>query len=169
MDRNSLFASLAALTGGLRPGPGVRDSDLEEARTLSAYEILRGRGVALTTARSLGDIPIADPDDPADASALLDIADSAIAGLAKDPNIIADVRIFRREHPILTAQLRDSVPPWAAGGAVERTLGPLLDAAGRPYWFDIRRILRQVHVTGGPGGAVLLVLPLTGLPLSGAN
>jgi hypothetical protein len=162
MDHASLLLNLSALSGGLRPGRGARDSDLQEALALSAYEILRGRGAGLT-ARPFGDassLYSPAPAGPVDASAFVNIAESAIAGLAADPAAFADIRVFRREHPILTPQLPDSVPSWAAGWAVERTLGPFLDAAGRSYWFDIRRILHQVQVTGGPGGIVLLIVPL---------
>ncbi|HKA06405.1 MAG TPA: hypothetical protein VKD71_04050, partial [Gemmataceae bacterium] len=102
-------------------------------------------------------------------STLFSIADSVIGELAENPAAFADIRIFRREYPILTAQLPGSVPPWAAGWAVERTLGPFSDIAGRPYWFDIRRILRQVKVTGGPGGTILLLIPLATFPEPKAN
>ena len=117
MDCDSLFADLSALTGELRPGPGARDGDLQEARTLTAYDILQGRGAARTTALPFGYTSVVSgtgPADPTDASALLNIAESAIAGLAANPAAFADIRIFRREHPILTPQLPDSVPPWAA-------------------------------------------------------
>jgi hypothetical protein len=171
MDRESLFASLSTLTGGLRPGPGARNADLEEARTLSAYEILRGRGAALTIIRPLGGSTTIStgPADSADATSIFSVADSALAGLAKNPSAFADARIFRRENPILTPLLPDSVPPWAVGWAVERTLGPFLDAAGRLYWFDIRLIHAGVQVTGGPGGTVLLVIPSTAFPAPAAN
>jgi hypothetical protein len=172
MDRDSLFAALFALTGGLRPGPGVSNADLEEARVLSAYEILSGRGTVVTAARPFADPPSLvgpAPADSADTSTLLTISDSAVAGLAANPAVFADIRLYRREQPVLTPQLPDSVPPWAAGWAVERTLGPFLDLAGRRFWFDIRRILSQVQVVGGPGGIVLLVIPLAGLPQPSAT
>jgi hypothetical protein len=133
---------------------------------LAAYEILRGRGGALTTTLPFGDsftISAAAPADAAETAALLSVADSAIAELGKSPNAFQDVRIFRRTQPVLTPQLPDSVPPWAGGWAVERTFGPFVDASGRQYWFDIRRILRQVEVTAGPGGTVLLVIPHAGI------
>jgi hypothetical protein len=168
MDRDSLFAGLSALTAGLQPGgPGAREGDLEHVRTLLAYEMLRGRGAASATLASFAPLSSISGADPAETSALLNIAASAIAEMAKDPAASADVRVFRRETPVLTPQLPNSVPPWAAGWQVDRTLGPFLDTTGRSYWFDIRRIFRQVQVTGGPGGVVLFVIPLAGFPHAG--
>src|ERR1700739_1524140 len=118
MDRSSLLFSLSAVTGGLRPAPGTRDGDLQEARTLAAYEILNGRSAALTAARLFPDrsgLTSPAPSDAVNARALVTIAESAIAGLAANSSAFADIRLFRREHPILTPQLPDSVPPWAAG------------------------------------------------------
>ena len=171
MDRESLLASLSALSGGLRPGPGASNADLEEARTLSAYEILRGRSAALATLHPFGGSATisSGPVDPADARSIFNIADSALAGLTKNPSAFADIRIFRRENPILTPLLPDSVPSWAVGWAVERTLGPFQDTAGRLYWFDVRLIHAEVQVTGGPVGTVLLVIPSTAFPAPAAN
>jgi hypothetical protein len=166
MDRDSLAVGLSTLIGGLQPAPGVSAGDLHEVRLLAAYEILRGRGAALTTILPFGDsstISAAAPADAAETAALLSVADSAIAELSRNPTAFEDVRVFRRTQPVVTPQLPDSVPPWASGWAVERTFGPFVDAAGRRYWFDIRRILRQVEVTAGPGGTVLLVIPHAGI------
>ena len=114
MDRESLLASLSALSGGLRPGPGASNADLEEARTLSAYEILRGRGAAFgycPPVLRLRPTISSGPVDPSDARSIFNIADSALAGLTKNPSAFANIRIFRRENPILTPLLPDSVPP----------------------------------------------------------
>lgn len=166
MDQEFLVAGLSALFGGLRPSPGVGTGDLHEVRLLAAYEILRGRGAAMMTTPPFGGsstISAAAPADAAETTALLDIADAVIAELGRNANAFEDVRVFRRTQPVLTPQLPDSVPPWASGWAVEHTFGPFVDAAGQRYWFDIRRILRQVEVTAGPGGIVLLVIPLAGI------
>jgi hypothetical protein len=155
MDRDSLVLGLSAVIGGLKPAPGVGAGDLHEVRLLAAYEILRRRGAELTTTPPFGDsstISAAAPADAAETTALLGVADAVIAELGRNANAFEDVRVFRRTQPVLTPQLPDSVPPWASGWAVERTFGPFVDAAGRRYWFDIRRILRQVEVTAGPGG-----------------
>ena len=165
MDRDLLAGGLSTLIGGLQAAPGVTASDLHEARLLVAYEILRGRGAALKTTLPFGDsstISAATPAAAAETAAFLSIADSAIAELGRNPNALADLRVFCRTQPVLTPQLPDSVPPWASGWAVERTFGPFVDVAGRRYWFDTRRILRQVEVIGGPSGIVLVVIPQAG-------
>jgi hypothetical protein len=166
MDRDLLAAGISTVTGGLRPGSGVSADDLAEVRRLVAHEILRGRADALTPPTPFGDtssvIAVA-PEVADEPTQLASLADSAIAELASDPNAFEDVHVYRRAQPVLTPQLADSVPPWAGGWAVERTLGPFVDAADRRYWFDIRRILRQVQVIGAPGGVVLAVIPHAGV------
>src|SRR5208282_4723055 len=99
MDRDSLAVGLSTLIGGLQPAPGVSAGDLHEVRLLATYEILRGRGAALTTIPPFGDsstINAAAPADAAETAALLSVANSAIAELSRNPNAFEDIRVFRR-------------------------------------------------------------------------
>jgi hypothetical protein len=173
MDPASLLANLSAVTGGLKPSPGVSAADLDEIRTLCAFEILRGNGSFLSPPVSF-DNPsslsgASATVSPAETAALSRVGESAISALAKDNATYADTRVFRRAQPVLTPQLPDSIPAWAAGWAVARTIGPFVDGAGRSFWFDLRHIVRQVQVTGGPGGLVLFTMRLAGHPQPGAK
>jgi len=160
LDRDSLVDDLHALTGGLQPAAGASAAELHEVRRLVAREILRGRRAALTATPPYEDSSTYAPRwDTAEIDALRHIADAVGAELGKGAG--DDERLFRRTQPVLTPQLPDSVPPWACGWAVERTLGPFVGEGGRSYWFDVRRIAPQIQLVG-EFGLVLAVIPHPG-------
>ena len=45
-------------------------------------------------------------------------------------------RVFIRDTPIRNAQVKTSVPAWAAGAAVDKTIGPFTNKDGRKLWYD---------------------------------
>src|SRR5690242_12342783 len=55
-----------------------------------------------------------------------------------------EYRVFAREVPVRSTQLHASVPLWAGGAAVDRTIGPLTNRDGRQFWFDFFRIEKLV-------------------------
>src|SRR5262249_12004807 len=66
----------------------------------------------------------------------------------------------RREMPVRTTQNPASVPLWAAGLAVDHTLGPFVDPVGKLYWFDFFRRVRTVTVARGTD--LFLQIPVRG-------
>ena len=76
---------------------------------------------------------------------------------AQASGIEADFRVFGREVPVRSTQLQASVPLWAGGAAVERTIGPLTRKDGRQIWFDFFRIERLValYIQGQSNPALL--------------
>lgn len=69
-------------------------------------------------------------------------------------------RVFRREVPVRTSQYAASVPKWAAGQAVDHTLGPFKDSLGKLFWFDFYR--RVHYVTVARGTDIFLQVPIAG-------
>ena len=55
-----------------------------------------------------------------------------------------ELRVFVRDVPIRTTQMSGSIPLWAGGAAVEKTLGPFASKDGRQLWFDFFKITRLV-------------------------
>lgn len=53
-------------------------------------------------------------------------------------------RVFRREVPVREQLLHQSVADWAAGAAVDHSLGPFNSADGRQFWFDFYRIEKLI-------------------------
>ena len=47
-----------------------------------------------------------------------------------------NIRAFRREVPFINSQVKGSVPPWARGAKIGKTIGPLSDLQGRKFWWD---------------------------------
>lgn len=71
----------------------------------------------------------------------------------KDP----EYRVFVREVPVRSTQINGSVPNWAGGAAVEKTIGPFVNADGRRFWFDFYRIEKLValYIQGKSNPALL--------------
>ena len=71
----------------------------------------------------------------------------------KDP----EYRLFIRETPAVSAQLQGSIPEWAAGAAIDKTVGPFVNADGRDVWFDFYKIEKLValYIQGKPQPVLL--------------
>jgi hypothetical protein len=165
MDRQLLSSKLIDLTGSLLPSPNASITDLQDVRRSLAFSLSREQPEPKEL-RSLVETFNQAPIEQIEfsiVSELQEIADQTINELKERPTESPEFRIFRRELPILTSQYTASVPPWAAGLAIERTIGPFIDLSGRPVWFDFYRIVPQVQVIRLPGAQPFLILPLRGL------
>lgn len=74
----------------------------------------------------------------------------------------ADLRVFVREVPVRSTQMKGSVPLWAGGAALEKTIGPFHSKDGRKIWFDFFRIERLIalYIEGRPDPAILFNVSL---------
>ncbi|MEO8116417.1 MAG: hypothetical protein ABI653_02135, partial [Bacteroidota bacterium] len=75
-------------------------------------------------------------------------------------NEIPAIRVFRREVPFHSSQLKSSAPDWARGASVSETIGPITGAQGRPVWFDIYKIEKGVKIYLQGAGQPALILSL---------
>lgn len=139
-----LLAQLAALVGDLQSGPSTSEADLAEVRRLAADAV------------RLSPVPIASSPTVTMRAELDELAPLLSAAPAR-----SDVMISRRELPVFSTQPSASLPAWASGRAIERTLGPFRDRLGRNVWIDVFRIVRQVRFVRTAGGAPFLSLPVT--------
>jgi len=71
------------------------------------------------------------------------------------------LQVFRREVPVVSGLSSASVPSWAAGMAIDHTIGPLKDSNGRLYWFDFYPVVQRVSVVFGT--TATLQVPITGV------
>ncbi len=71
-------------------------------------------------------------------------------------------RVFVRDTPIRSGQLKTSTPDWAKGAAVSNTIGPFLSKDGRKLWYDFYKIeeLIPLYIQGNPNPAVLFYTPV---------
>src|SRR5574337_438228 len=74
----------------------------------------------------------------------------------------ANLRVFVREVPVRSTQIKGSVPLWAGGAALEKTIGPFFNKDGRKIWFDFFRIERLIalYIDGRPNPAILFNVSL---------
>ncbi len=70
------------------------------------------------------------------------------------------VRVFKREVPFISSQVKGSVPDWARGAEIIKTSGPYNNADGRRFWFDFYRIIPVVKVWLQGAAQPFILLPL---------
>ena len=74
--------------------------------------------------------------------------------------IDTNIRVFRRETPFISSQLRGSVPDWARGADIINTIGPVVNRDGRRLWFDFYKIIPVVQVWLQGASQPFILLPL---------
>lgn len=69
----------------------------------------------------------------------------------------SDLRVFVRDVPVRTTQVKGSVPAWAAGATPVHTAGPFKNKEGRQVWFDFYRIekLIALYIQGQTSPVIL--------------
>lgn len=72
-------------------------------------------------------------------------------------NISNDLKVFQRESPVRSPIASRSVPTWAGGAAVEKTIGPFINLDGRRVWFDFFKVEKLValYETGAAMPSIL--------------
>jgi len=72
-------------------------------------------------------------------------------------------RVFRREVPFASSQVKGSVPDWARGAKAEKTIGPLINVHGQQNWFDLYKIFTgvQLFLQGAAQPALVLTLKIS--------
>ena len=103
------------------------------------------------------DLFFADTIAPGELARLKNLAGRAVKEAGKEP-----LRVFVRDVPVWSTQIKGSVPLWAGGAAVEKTAGPFFNKDGRKIWFDFYRIEKLValYIAGRPDPAILFNVSL---------
>ncbi len=57
-----------------------------------------------------------------------------------------ELKAFVREVPVRSTQIKASVPAWAAGAKVEKTIGPLTKVDGRVIAIDFYRVTKLIAI-----------------------
>lgn len=162
-----VLSRLAVLAGDLQPTEHSTPNDLEFARSILAQALAHDQVEPVARPaimRRLAEAELAAMTQPLAAGELLPHVERAQAATTT-PEFL----IHRREVPVLTTQNPGSLPTWAAGREIERTLGPFRDAMGRLVWFDLFRIVRQFNLVRTLGSAPFLIVPLRGLVFGGTQ
>src|SRR5512145_404213 len=176
MERVELLERLAALSGDLTPERGVSPEQLTELRALLARELRETRVTPAPAPKRL----VAAAPDRLDWSTVSPELRSELERAVEFPlppaerpepgaEPLAGIRVARRTVPFRSSTEIDSVPDWAGGRAVDRTLGPFRELHGRPVWFDIFVPVRKVSLVRAPSSAPLLTFPLRGFLLGAST
>lgn len=161
MNTQQVNELLGNLSGHLQVGARQETAGLQQlqdmlGRSLLADDVAQIKGSRFAFENA--DLFLAEQISPERAAALKIIAEQKTAENAPAP----EFRMFLREVPVRSTQLHASVPLWAGGAKVERTLGPFTNIDGRQFWFDFFRIEKLValYVQGSPDPALLFHVSL---------
>ena len=68
-----------------------------------------------------------------------------------------DYRVFIRDVPVRTTQVKGSVPDWAAGANPIKSIGPFLNKEGRKIWVDLFKVekLIALYIQGQTAPVIL--------------
>ncbi len=84
-----------------------------------------------------------------------------IQAVKKDEQQIDNsIRVFRREVPFVSSQVKGSVPDWGRGARVTKSIGPLINRDGRKFWFDLYRTIPVVQLWLQGAAQPFMLLPL---------
>jgi len=162
-ERSVLLDRLTTLTGDLRPSAGASLEQLAEARVVVARAVAAEQAESITRetkVRPAIDLPTIAAEHRAGIEAAVD---AVVRVPEKAPRFL----VARREVPVSATGVHDISPAWAAGRAIDSSIGPFLDAVGRPVWIDLFRIVMQTRLVRTAGGAPFLTVPLQGLAVGG--
>ncbi|MDG1276723.1 MAG: hypothetical protein P8O16_05535 [Algoriphagus sp.] len=68
------------------------------------------------------------------------VVKEAVKVQEKEPN----TKVFVREIPIRTSQIKSSVPAWAVGAKVDKTIGPITRVDGLQVFLDVYRVEKLI-------------------------
>lgn len=158
--QQQLFDLLAGVSGHFRvtsPQEERSIRSLQEtlARVLPGEDITAVKGSFFSVENS--DLFFTDTIAPQQLQGLKDLATRAL----EEPRT-ADLRVFVRDAPVRSAQMKGSLPLWAGGAAPQTTMGPFFNKDGRKIWFDFYRVERLValYIDGRPDPAILFNVSL---------
>lgn len=81
--------------------------------------------------------------------------------LKTEPSLVdTEIRVFRREMPVRSSQLRGSVPDWARGAESVESVGPIITRDGRRFYYDFYRVIPVVQVWLQGAARPFILLPL---------
>jgi hypothetical protein len=158
--QGQLFALLAGLSGHLQATSPQEERSIRSlqetlARVLPDEDISTVKSSFFSVENS--DLFFTDTIAPQELQGLSDLAAQAV----KEPRI-ADLRVFVRDLPVRSTQMKGSLPLWAGGAAPQTTVGPFLNKDGRKIWFDFYLIQKLValYIDGRPDPAILFNVSL---------
>ena len=159
MNENSLLALLARLCGDISINDNQDTNAIMELQQAVASAIINEPGLSFSNSFQFEQLDNFSTHhlDTADLQHL----NNVLQGVQENQQLIdTTIRVFRRRVPFVSSQLRDSVPEWARGAQISKTLGPFTGRDGIKYWFDLYRIIPVVQVWLQGAAQPFILLPL---------
>lgn len=161
MTKQKLHDLLSRVTGHLTTGSLREDKNLQKLHQSLSRSLLSEDAQQLKSSNfqfENADLLSAANVSPEVTSALHAVTEQQSSTSGKAP----EYRAFVREVAVRSVQLPASVAPWAAGAAVDHTIGPFSNKDGRQFWFDFFKIERLValYVDGNAEPALLFNVSL---------
>lgn len=134
---------LSRLTGHIATGPLSEDKNLQSLHHSLSKSLLPEDVLQLKS--NTFQFESADFLSPSRVPAEISRALEGILEQQASPTAdLPAYRVFLREVGIRSVQIPGAVPSWAAGSAVDHTLGPFTSIDGRLHWYDFYQIQRLV-------------------------
>jgi hypothetical protein len=159
MNENSLLALLARLCGDISINDNQDTNAILELQQAVASAIINEPALSFSNSFQFEQLDNFSTHhlDTTDLQHL----NNVLQGVQENQHLIdTAVRVFRRRVPFISSQLRDSVPEWARGAHIAKTLGPFIGRDGIKYWFDLYRIIPVVQVWLQGAAQPFILLPL---------
>ncbi len=160
IDQENLFNLLSNLTGHLQASSKKEEKSIQDLQQNLAGMLL-GENINSVKNNILSyensDLFFSNKVPASRLNKLKDIS-AKVAKEASESNS----RVFLRESPVRSSQIRSSIPVWAQGAAVEKTLGPFTNKDGKKVWFDFYKIekLIALYLEGENDPAILFNVSL---------
>ena len=135
MNEHPLLAQLVQLTGEFIANNHPSTSQLQEFQSSIATSLLQEQpaDTIQQTFQFQNTANYATADLKADDLQALNKVLEAAAANKTDEHI----RVFQREVPFVSSQVKSSVPEWAHGAEILKSIGPLINKEGRQIFLDL--------------------------------
>ena len=145
MGYEQLSALLSSLTGHLDSKDESEEHTLNDLQQAAANALLQQHPSTISNQRfsfSTSDLFSKEKIGKAKLSKIEELAKGAVESIGDAENL----RMFVRDVPVRTTQIAGSVPDWAAGATLERSIGPFITAWGVWRWFDFYRVEKLIAI-----------------------
>ncbi len=159
MNENSLLALLARLCGDITANDNHDAGALFQMQQVVAAAIINEPALPVTSSFQFEQVDNFSTHH-LDAGGLQQLNDVLQGVQENQQPSDSNIRVFRRQIPFISSQLKGSVPDWGRGGNIINTFGPFTNRDGRRFWFDLYRIIPVVQVWLQGAAQPFLLLPL---------
>jgi hypothetical protein len=159
MSEHPLLAELAQFTGGFIATNNPSAEQLQAFHTNVASALLQQQpgemlqqNFQFETLQNISTQNLNEED--------LQYLNTVLQNASENVQAENNLRVFRREVPFASSQVKGSVPDWARGAKIEQTIGPLVNNLGQKSWWDLYKIVPavQLYLQGAPQPALVLTL-----------